>query len=175
MAAVRGAGFSSWVSDDSKFEQLRRDLDEAAGLGVEFVELPLFVMDLIAGGRVLPAQVRRLKEAIEGRGLGYTAHGPIAVNFMEPELLSRHFAVAKAAVEVAAEIGAVNLVLHTGLTQRKTKPRLRLPMPSSAMPMPPWERSRRAVHLSSRSRIFGPASPACTLHFPPVWPGKSRR
>ncbi len=115
MTAVRGAGFSSWVADDSGFEQLRRDLDEAAALGAEFVELPLFVMDVIAGGRVLPAQVRRLKQALAGRGPGYTAHGPIAVNFMQPrEFLSRHLAVAKATVEVAAEIGAVHLVLHTG-------------------------------------------------------------
>jgi sugar phosphate isomerase/epimerase len=116
MAAVRGAGFSAWVSDDSNFEQTRRELDQAAELGVEFVEIPLFVLDLISGGRVLPAQVRRLKEALAGRGVGYTAHGPIAVNFMAPrELLPRHLAVAKATIEVAAEIGAVHLVLHTGL------------------------------------------------------------
>ncbi|MBI4724973.1 MAG: sugar phosphate isomerase/epimerase [Rhodomicrobium sp.] len=59
--------------------------------------------------------MRRLKDAIAVRGLSYTAHGPIAINFMnEPANLSRHLAVAKAAIEVAAEIGAVHLVLHTG-------------------------------------------------------------
>jgi sugar phosphate isomerase/epimerase len=117
MAAVRGAGFSSWVSDDGNFEQLRRELDDAAALGADFVEIPVFVMDLIAGGRVLPARVRRLKEALAGRGLGYTAHGPIGVNFMYPrEMLDRHLAVARATIEVAAEIGAVHLVLHTGKT-----------------------------------------------------------
>ena len=116
MAAVRGAGFSAWVVDDSDFEQTRRELDRAAALGTEFVEIPIFVLDLIAGGRVLPAQVRRLKQALAGRGVGFTAHGPIAVNFMAPrELLPRHLAVAKASIEVAAEIGAVHLVLHTGL------------------------------------------------------------
>ena len=114
MAAVRGLGFSSWVSEDSNFEQLRRNLDEAAGLGVEFVELPIFGMDLIAGGRVLPGQLKRLKAAINGRGPGYTAHGPIAVNFMQREMLARHFAVAKATIEAAAEIGAIHLILHTG-------------------------------------------------------------
>jgi sugar phosphate isomerase/epimerase len=118
MAAVRGAGFSSGVYEDPDFEQLRRNLDQAAGLGVEFVELPVFAMDLIAGGRVLPGQLRRLKEAVSGRGLGYTVHGPIAVNFMqEPEILPRHMAVAKATIEVAAEIGAVHLILHTGHTR----------------------------------------------------------
>ena len=120
MAAVRGAGFSSWISDGANFEQLRRELDLAAELGVEFVEIPLFMMDLIAGGRVLPAQVRRLKEALAGRGVGYTAHGPIAVNFMQPrELLPRHLAVAEANIEIAGEIGAVHLVLHTGYTPKQ--------------------------------------------------------
>ena len=115
MAAVRGIGFSSGVSEDPNFEQLRGNLDEAAALGVEFAELPIFAMDLIAGGRILPAQIRRLKEAIAGRGLGFTAHGPIAINFMQgPELIARHLAVASAAAGVAAEIGAAHLVLHTG-------------------------------------------------------------
>jgi sugar phosphate isomerase/epimerase len=117
MAAVRGAGVSSWVPDDPWFECLRQELDLAASLGMEFSEIPIFIFDLIAGGRVLSQQVQRLKEAMAGRGLGYTAHGPLGVNFMAPrELLPRHFAVAKASIEVAAEIGAVHLVLHTGIT-----------------------------------------------------------
>ena len=57
MAAVRGAGFSSGIAEDPNFELLRRNLDEAVELGLEFVELPLFAMDIVAGGRILPAQV----------------------------------------------------------------------------------------------------------------------
>ncbi|MGO9473427.1 MAG: sugar phosphate isomerase/epimerase family protein [Rhodomicrobium sp.] len=115
MAAVRGAGFSSGVAEDPNFDHLRRNLDEALELGVEYVELPLFAMDVIAGGRILPGQLRRLKEALAGRGLTYTAHGPLAANFMQPrDVLGRHVAVARATIEVAAEIEAVHLVLHTG-------------------------------------------------------------
>jgi sugar phosphate isomerase/epimerase len=115
MAAVRGLGFSTGVSEDPNFEQLRRNLDEAVALGVDFAELPIFAMDLIAGGRIIPAQVKRLKEAIAGRGLGFTAHGPIAINFMQAvEVIPRHLALAKATIEVAAAIGAVHLILHTG-------------------------------------------------------------
>jgi sugar phosphate isomerase/epimerase len=122
MLAVRGAGFSSGVSEEGEFEQLRRNLDEAAALGVEFVEIPLFAMTLVAGARVLPAQLRRLKEAVAGRGLGYTVHGPIAANFMqEPERVARHMAVAKATIEVSAEIGAAHLILHTGHTREPSE------------------------------------------------------
>jgi sugar phosphate isomerase/epimerase len=116
MTAVRGAGFSSGVHDDSNFEQLRRNLTEAEKLGVDFVELPIFAMDLVAGGRVLPSQLRRLKEALAGRGFGFTVHGPIAVNFMQEDAAGRHLAVAKAYVEIAGEIGAAHLILHTGHT-----------------------------------------------------------
>lgn len=117
MALVRGAGFSSAVHEDPDFEHLRRNLDQAEELGAEFVELPLFGMDLIAGGKILREQVRRLKQVTEGRGCGYTVHGPIAVNFMATrDLVARHLAVAKASIEVAAEIGAVHVVLHTGHT-----------------------------------------------------------
>ncbi|MGA7326486.1 MAG: sugar phosphate isomerase/epimerase [Rhodomicrobium sp.] len=114
MAAVLGAGFSSTVLEDPNFDILRRNLDEAAELGVEFVELSLFTMDLIAGGRIIPSQLRRLKEALAGHDLRYTVHGPIAINFMQVQHLKRHLAVARATVEIAAEIGAVHLILHTG-------------------------------------------------------------
>jgi sugar phosphate isomerase/epimerase len=115
MAMVLGAGFSGAVTEDPNFEQLKRDLERAAELRVEFVELPMFAMDLIAGERILAQQVRRLKQATEGRGIRYTVHGPLAINFMQPgDFTARHLAVAKSAIEIAAEIGAVHIVLHTG-------------------------------------------------------------
>jgi sugar phosphate isomerase/epimerase len=115
MAAVRGAGFSTWVSGDGDFDQLRAEIGKAAALGMEFTEIPIFMLDVIAGGRIIPAQLRRLKDAAAGQGIGYTAHGPIAADLMAPaDLLPRHMAVVKATIEVAAEIGAVHLVLHSG-------------------------------------------------------------
>jgi len=122
MAAVRGAGFSSATVEDIYFDRLREDLDQAEELGVDFVELPLFAMDLIASGRVLQTQMHRLRDALKARSLGYTLHGPIGVNFMQaPEMVARHLTVAKAAIEVAAEIGAAQLVFHTGRTMAQTE------------------------------------------------------
>ncbi len=122
MAAVRGAGFSSAVLEDIYFDRLRENLDQAEEFGVEFVELPIFMMDLIAGGRVLQTQMHRLHGALKARSVGYTAHGPIGLNFMQaPEIAARHLTVAKAAIEVAADIGAPHLVLHTGRTMAQTE------------------------------------------------------
>lgn len=121
MVAVRGIGFSSSVQEDIYFDRLRANLDQAEELGVNFVELPLFMMDLVAGGRVLPSQMLRLHDALKGRPLGYTVHGPIAVNFLQPaEIVARHLTVAKATIEVAAEIGACHLIMHTGRTKAQT-------------------------------------------------------
>lgn len=115
MTPIRGFGFSTKTGEDPDFEHLRRCLDEAAELGVDFVELPLFTMDVIAGGCVLPSQLARIRKAIAGRGLGFTAHGAISINFMQPlEIVARHMSVAKATVEVAAQLGAVHAVFHTG-------------------------------------------------------------
>jgi sugar phosphate isomerase/epimerase len=69
--------------------------------------------------------MRRLHDALKGRALGYTAHGPIALNFMDrPEIAARHLAVAKAAIEVAAEIGVVHLILHSGRAEPQTESEL---------------------------------------------------
>lgn len=122
MAAVRGVGFSSAVLEDIYFDRLRENLDQAEELGVDFVELPIFMMDLIAGGRLIETQMRRLHEALKARALGYTLHGPIGVNFLQPpEIAARHLTVAKAAIEVAAQIGARHIVFHTGRTMAQTE------------------------------------------------------
>ena len=122
MAAVRGAGFSSAVLEDIYFDRLRENLDQAEELGVDFVELPLFSMDLIAGGRVLQTQMHRLHDALKARSVGYTVHGPIGINFMQaPEIVARHLTVAKAGIEVAAEIGAAHVIFHTGRTMAPTE------------------------------------------------------
>ena len=46
----------------------------------------------------------------------YSVHGPLAINFMDESFrLPRHFEVLEASLEVAAEIGAGNYVIHSGL------------------------------------------------------------
>jgi sugar phosphate isomerase/epimerase len=113
---VLGVGYSLPADDDFAFLKLGARLDEAEAHRVDFVELPLQAMDLIAGGRILSSRLKTVKAMLAGRTLRYTAHGPLAINLMDaPERLPRHQDVFKAALEVAAELGAVHYVLHTGL------------------------------------------------------------
>jgi sugar phosphate isomerase/epimerase len=137
MTAVRGIGFSTFSNEDQDFEQLRRDIDKAVELGVDFVELPLFCMDVIAGGRILKEQVKRLKSAVEGRGLGVTVHGPIAANFMAllDGVQERHLEVVKAYLEISAELKAAHMVIHTGIMVK----------PASSQIAEGYERQREAL------------------------------
>jgi sugar phosphate isomerase/epimerase len=113
---VLGVGYSLANEDDFAFGSLGARLDEAEALGVDFVELPLHSMDLIAGGRVLPGALKTVKALLAGRSLRYTVHGPMAINLMDvPARLARHQDVLKASLDVSAELGAVHYVLHNGI------------------------------------------------------------
>lgn len=119
---VLGVGISIRC-DDPEFRDLGSNLDEAERLGVAFVELPLLQMNLVAGGRVLTEQLRTVKTVIGSRPFGLTAHGPIGINLMDHE--SRrplHQQVLAACIEVAAELGAVHYVLHSGVVGDRPMP-----------------------------------------------------
>ncbi|MBL8584230.1 MAG: TIM barrel protein [Rhizobiaceae bacterium] len=112
---VTGTGISAHkrAHDLSDFGD---ELDMIEDLGVESIEIPTFDMDLVVGGRVRRPQLKALARACAGRDIGYSVHGPLAINFMDAAWrLPRHFEVLLASMEVAAEIGAENYVLHSGL------------------------------------------------------------
>ncbi|BCH31705.1 hypothetical protein MesoLjLc_36350 [Mesorhizobium sp. L-8-10] len=92
------------------------ELDMIEALGVEAIELPTYDMDIVIGGRIRKPQLEALKRACAGRDVVYSVHGPLAINFMdEPWRLPRHMEVLEASLEVAAEVGAGNYVVHSGL------------------------------------------------------------
>lgn len=94
------------------------ELDTIERLGVETIELPTYDLDIVVGGRIRRSQLEALKRACGSRPVTYTAHGPLAINFMdEPFRLARHFEVLKASLEVAAEVDTTNYVLHAGVAK----------------------------------------------------------
>ncbi|WP_161601167.1 sugar phosphate isomerase/epimerase family protein [Neoaquamicrobium microcysteis] len=92
------------------------ELDMIEALGVEAIELPTYDMDIVIGGKIRQPQLDALRRACSGRNVVYSAHGALAINFMdEPWRLPRHMEVLKASLEVAAEVGAEHYVIHSGL------------------------------------------------------------
>lgn len=112
---VFGTGISAHKRAND-LSDLAAELDIIDQLGVESVELPTYDMDIVVGGKIRKEQMARLKKACAGRDVAFTAHGPLAINFMdEAYRLPRHMEVLKASLEVAAEVKASNYVLHAGI------------------------------------------------------------
>jgi sugar phosphate isomerase/epimerase len=98
-------------------------LEEVKDLELDVVELPAYALDLVIGGRLLENRVRELEQACRDRGLGFTIHGPLAVNFMGPaDHLPRFLDATKAFVEIAARIKAPHLVVHAGMILPAERP-----------------------------------------------------
>jgi sugar phosphate isomerase/epimerase len=112
---VAGTGISAHKRLND-LSDLADELDMIEDLGVEWIELPTYDMDVVVGGRIRRPQLEALKRACAGRSVGYTVHGPLAINLMdEPYRLPRHMDVLAASLEVAAELGAEHYVVHSGL------------------------------------------------------------
>jgi sugar phosphate isomerase/epimerase len=114
---VFGTGISAHkrANDLSDFQA---ELDMVEQLGVASIELPTYDMDLVVGGRIRRPQLEALKRACAGRAVAYSAHGPLAINFMDdPWRLPRHFEVLEASMEIAAEVGARHYVVHDGMAR----------------------------------------------------------
>lgn len=95
---------------------LEKQLNAAETKPVDLVELPIFDMDLILGGRIRREVLAELQRVCGGRSLSYSIHAPIALNLMDhPGRLGLHLDILKASIEITAELGARHMVVHTGV------------------------------------------------------------
>lgn len=112
---IAGTGISAHKRAND-LSDLAGELDMIEGLGVESIELPTYDMDIVVGGRIRQPQLAALQRACAGRDVGFTVHGPLALNFMDAAWrLPRHFEVLEASLDVAAAVDATNYVLHAGV------------------------------------------------------------
>jgi sugar phosphate isomerase/epimerase len=108
-------GYSIPNDEDYGLVKLGPALDEAEKMNVDCVELPLYAIEVLAAGCVMPERLRKVKEITSGRSISYTFHGPLRLDLMEqPDLLPMHKDVLKAMLEVAAELGGRHFVAHSG-------------------------------------------------------------
>ena len=111
---IAGVGFAT-IGEQPDLSGLDRALGRIEDVGATHAELALFAADLLANGRILPGPRRRLEAICARRRLRYTAHGVLAVNFMDEANLDLHRAVCRATIELAAAVGATVLVQHPGM------------------------------------------------------------
>ncbi|WP_420348867.1 sugar phosphate isomerase/epimerase family protein [Pelagibius sp.] len=117
---IKGIGVST-MGGSPNMEALPAFLDRAVELGVDYVELSLCDEDIVAGGRILPDKLARLKSLIETRPLRYSVHGPIAINFMDWMHLDLHKQVCRAFLQLCGGIGAEVMVIHSGIVKATTQ------------------------------------------------------
>jgi sugar phosphate isomerase/epimerase len=109
---IAGFGFSTIQKRD--LSDLDEILSRIEDLGATHAELSLRGADLVCGGRLLSDRVDRLARICARHRLAYTAHGPLAANFMDPVHLDAYKAAVAAMLEVCGAVGATVLVQHTG-------------------------------------------------------------
>ena len=104
-------------------QDLPAALDEMADIGVEFVELPLQDFDIVVGSRILRNRLATLKGMLANRPFRTTLHGHLGINLMEePFRLPLHREGLERNIEIAAELGCLHLVIHTGLVPKVQAP-----------------------------------------------------
>jgi sugar phosphate isomerase/epimerase len=109
---IAGLGFSTIQRRD--LSDLDDILSRLEDLGASHAELSLGGADLVCGGRILKHRVDRLERICARHRLRYTAHGPLAANFMDPVHLDAYKAAVAALIEVCGAVGATVLVQHSG-------------------------------------------------------------
>lgn len=109
---IAGFGFSTIQRRD--LSDLDEILSRIEDLGATHAELSLGGADLVCGGRILSQRVERLARICGRHRLGYTAHGPLAANLMDPVHLDAYKAAIGALIEVCGAVGATVLVQHSG-------------------------------------------------------------
>jgi len=92
-------------------------LDEAEGLGVDTVEVPLFTTRVIVDGKLHEDAFRLFSAPFQGRKLGLTTHAMLTINLMDSaDRLPAHERVLEANIEVTARLGAKRMVVHCGMS-----------------------------------------------------------
>ncbi len=111
-----GVGLSLGYSADA-LSDLPAAIDAAEALGVDSVEIFLPALGVVIDGRVRPRALAMLRGACAGRGCAVTLHGPLSGDLGAEAAAGLQVEVARACLEVAAEIGCGVLVQHATVAQ----------------------------------------------------------
>jgi sugar phosphate isomerase/epimerase len=112
---VKGFGINTDAAHlDGSLDTLARDLEFFAGLGFDYVEIPVHGVGAMAGGRLLPQRVKEVCRLLAKYPFHYTVHSPNPLNLMDEENLTWQKEALGGSLEFAAAIGSGALVYHSG-------------------------------------------------------------
>lgn len=99
---------------DGNLENLKKDLDYFAKLGLEAVEIPVHGLDIIKNGFLDNRRVQEVVGILQRYDFVYTLHAPNPLNLMSQSYKNLHLSVFQASLEFCKVIGAHILVYHAG-------------------------------------------------------------
>lgn len=112
-ARVIAVGFNTGATDGCD-DALAARLDAMLALGADGCELTAQALDAVAAGRLIPERVRAVRAVLATRPFSYSMHAPIPINLMDRAEPALHRRAAAAALALAGELGARDVVLHPG-------------------------------------------------------------
>ncbi|GAW92365.1 sugar phosphate isomerase/epimerase family protein [Calderihabitans maritimus] len=114
---IKGIGVNADSSSiDGDLHSLISQLDYFAGLGIDYVEIPVHGLDIIMNGRLNKKTVSAVKKILWNFDLKYTVHAPDKVNLMDRDDPLTHHMGLEATIQFAGEIGAEIVVYHSSYT-----------------------------------------------------------
>lgn len=112
---VKGIGINAHPEHtDGEIENLERDLKFFQDVGYDYVEIPVDAIDVIRYGKLIPRQMRDLKDLLNSLCLKYTVHAPGALDLRDVDNLEVQKTLFRSCIEFTAEIGAEIFVYHYG-------------------------------------------------------------
>ncbi|AFK22942.1 sugar phosphate isomerase/epimerase [Pyrococcus sp. ST04] len=84
----------------------------------DFVQIFPHALGLIKNGIVIEDHLQQVEAALRGVGIEYIIRMPVSLNLRDSVYYTRHFKVAKAALDVAIKLGAKIIVMQSGKTGR---------------------------------------------------------
>lgn len=114
MPVIQGVGLNLSSLSPGDMEGAATTAARWAAIGCSHIELSSFTLDLVHGGRLNPARVKRMRAILTDTGLTPVLHATHVINLMDRPRAALHKAVAEASVEVCAALGAPSMVMHSG-------------------------------------------------------------
>jgi sugar phosphate isomerase/epimerase len=100
---------------------LRQELGRIERSGSDCCELVSHGLDVVVGGRIVPARIQTVLGLLRERNLKYTLHLPYDLNLLNADTLNIYTDVFRASIEFAHMVGIGVIVYHAGTIKRDDK------------------------------------------------------
>lgn len=113
MTHIISTGFNTGMADGD-LSRLDARLAHMVAIGCTGAEITAVGLDAVVDCRLIPDRVAQLRQIMARYDLAYSMHAPIAINLMDEAHADIMQRAAMVSMNLAAEIGAMVVVLHPG-------------------------------------------------------------